>query len=130
MTPPKPHSRADLRVEHIRAAARTPRADATNEKPRLTAGFSKSHFSLAVLTALLATLLAALLLLTGLLLPTLLATLLLTTLLLLAGLLVWILVHRSSSPTLFETLCVRARFVGNDNVRHKSLFPSQPTVLV
>src|SRR5215831_14997553 len=115
MTPPKPHSRADLRVEHIRAAALTPRADATNEKPRLTAGFSKSHFSLAVLTALLTALLA---------------TLLLTTLLLLAGLLVWILVHRSSSPTLFETLCVRARFVGNDNVRHKSLFPSHPTVIV
>ena len=57
-----------------------------------------------MLTTLLATLLAALLLLAGLLLPALLAALLLTALLLLARLLVWILVHRSSSPTLFETL--------------------------
>jgi hypothetical protein len=77
------------------------------ENPTARWGFLNiTFFGLAVLLTLLTALAGPrrllLLLLAGLLLPAalLLTTLLLTTLLLLARLLVWILIHRTSSPTL------------------------------
>jgi hypothetical protein len=84
----------------------TPLASAEKENPTARWGFPVINFGLAALLTLLTALAGPrrllLLLLAGLLLSAalLLATLLLTTLLLLARLLVWILIHRTSSPTL------------------------------